>query len=186
MSDILSLLGDLVRSLISFIPRIGICRATHGGIKFVRGWKIKKIEGGLYAFWPLTTEVVVIPVVRQCCNPPAQVLTTKDGKTVVVSPVLVVEITDVVKALGRTWDIDDLLLDIAGLAAVQLVADRTWDELRSGSVAEELAKKSHELLKPYGVKVTMARLTDCAECEVYRVIGNGLEFIPINKPKGEV
>jgi hypothetical protein len=42
-----------------------IIRATHGGVKWVRGKRIKALGPGLHIWWPLTTEVEVIVTARQ-------------------------------------------------------------------------------------------------------------------------
>jgi len=168
--------GELVRWMVCWVPRLGLCRATHGGVRFIRGAKVKRIWPGLYVYWPLITEVEVIPTARQSINLPPQTLVTKDGRSVFISVVYTVEITDPVKAIGHAWDTVDTINDIGATAAVQIVTSRTFAELRdnlAGEVCEELAKEAQKLLKPYGVKILQGRLSDFAECRVFRLIGDG-------------
>jgi len=162
--------------MVCWIPRLGLCRATHGGVKFIRGAKVKRIYPGLYFWWPLITEVEVIPTARQSINLPPQTLVTKDGKSILISVVYTVEITDPVKAIGRSWDTTDTMTDLGTSAAIQVVTRRTFAELKenlAGDVCDELAVEAQKLLKPYGVKIMQGRLSDFAECRVFRLIGNG-------------
>jgi regulator of protease activity HflC (stomatin/prohibitin superfamily) len=183
MEAAFSWIGDLARWLANLIPRWDICRATHGGVKFVRGWKVKPIRPGIYWYWPAVTECVLIPVVRHPVDLPAQSLTTKDGKAVMLSVTYVVEITDVVRALGKTWEIDDMIRDVGRGAAGELVPRLRFTELRDPDVKDDLAKTARRLLRPYGVRIVRARLTDCTKNLVIRTVGDGA-LVPV--PEEEV
>lgn len=176
MEAAFSWIGDIIQWFGALIPRWDICRATHGGVKFVRGGKIKAIEPGIFWYWPAVTECIIIPTARQSFNIPPQSLTTKDGKTVLVSVVLVARISDVVKALGMSWDVDDTVTEVGGAAAVGVVATRTWRELASdlasGDINEEIERRARKILSPYGVKVLKGRFTDCAQHTVIRTVGS--------------
>lgn len=175
--------GELVRWVADLIPRWEICRATHGGVKFVRGRKVKPIRPGIYWFWPAVTECVLLPVVRHPVDLPAQSLTTRDGKSVMLSITLVVEVVDVIRALGKTWDVDDMIRDIGRAAAGELVPTLRFSELRGPDVPDDLAKTARRLLRPYGVRVIRARLTDCTKNLVVRTVGDG-SLVPV--PEEEV
>lgn len=168
-------IGDILRWFVHFLPHMGICRATHGGVKFVRGKHIKPIKPGLYFWWPAVTETVIVPAARQSVNLAPQSLTTKDYETVVVSVVLVFTITDLVKALGRSWDVDSTVEEVGGAAAVEVVANRRWQtlhrDLANGEASKELVKRAKALLRPYGVNVLKGQFTDCAVHTVIRTIG---------------
>jgi regulator of protease activity HflC (stomatin/prohibitin superfamily) len=186
MEAAFSWLGDLARWMAMWVPRLGVCRATHGGVKFVRGKKVKAIRPGLFLWWPLVTEYVIIPTVRHPVDLPSQSLTTKDGKSIMVSVTLVVEISDVIRALGRTWDVDDMISDVGTAASIPVVCGRTWSELRKGleeDVCDELVQEARKLLRPYGVKVIKGRFTDIAEHMVIRHEGSsgGLGIIPVEE-----
>lgn len=174
--DAFSWINDFLRWLIHFVPRLGICRATHGGVKFVRGKHIKEIQPGLYFWWPVTTEIEIIPVARQSANLAHQVLTTSDGITVMVSAVIIVKITNVIKALGQSWSVDETIDELGNTAVVKAVSSRTFASLRkevAGEVPKELTRRLQQLLRPYGVKVVEGRLSDLAKAQVIRTVGNG-------------
>jgi regulator of protease activity HflC (stomatin/prohibitin superfamily) len=181
----LSWINDFIYWIVNWFPRIDICRATHRGVKFVRGKRVKEVRPGLFMYWPAITEVEVIPVVRQSIDLPSQVLTTKDAKSVMVSAVFVIEIVDIVKALGESWDIVDIIMETGGAAVVESVSKRTKNEMMKclcGELRQELTRKARKLLRPYGVRVIEGRLTDYSECLVVRNVsdmGNSGPIIPM-------
>ncbi len=174
-------IGDFLRWAICFFPHLGLCRATHGGVKFVRGKKVRPIRPGLFWYWPLVTEIEMRPTCRYPVDLPAQSLTTADQRTVLVSVTLVVEIADPVKAFGQTWEIDDMIGDIGAAAATEIIPVMRWEsilqELKSG-LSDKLAKAARGLLRPYGVRVIKARFTDLAEHKVFRHEG-GANVTPV-------
>ena len=182
MGATFSWIGELVQWFARWIPRLGICRATHGGVKFRRGCHVRPIRPGMYVYWPVTTEIEVIPTARQSVDISPQTLMTKDKATVLVSVVLVYEINDIVKALGKSWNVDDTIREVGGTAVVREVVTRTFADLAKHLVDEirnELTKKCRTLLRPFGVRVLDARFSDFAECQVIRNVGDGRGVIPL-------
>ena len=168
-------LGQLFETFYKFIPHILIVRATHGGVKWVRGHKIKPLEPGLHFYWPLTTEVEVIVTARQTLAIPDQVLTTKDSKKVVVKTLVVYKIRDVVHAIGKlNWDCDVTINDMTQAAVAHVVATHTHDEVMRG-IADEtltttLTKAVRKELRQFGVHVTRCKLVDFAETKVLKLL----------------
>ncbi len=89
MESAFAWLSQLIETLYKFVPHILIIRATHGGVKWVRGKRIRLLSPGLHFYWPLTTEVEVVVTARQTLAIPDQVMATKDGKKVVVKTLVV-------------------------------------------------------------------------------------------------
>ena len=65
MESAFAWLNQLIEAVFRFCPRIVIVRATHAGVKWVHGWKVKAMPPGLHWYWPLTTEVEVLVTARQ-------------------------------------------------------------------------------------------------------------------------
>ena len=106
MESAFAWLNTLVQTFYRFFPHILIVRATHAGVKWAWGSRIKTLGPGLHVYWPLTTEVEVIVTARQTLTIPDQVLATKDGKKVVVKTLVVYKIRDAEHAIGKsigTW-----------------------------------------------------------------------------------
>jgi regulator of protease activity HflC (stomatin/prohibitin superfamily) len=177
-------IGYLFEWLGRFIPRVQIIRATHAGVRFRNGKTAREIKPGLCIYFPLTTEVDIIPVARQTQNLPSQSLLTKDGKQVVVGGVVVYSIRDIVAALSKNWDIADTINDITMVAITQVVTSHTLEHLLSKLTEEvqtELTRVTRKKLAVYGVKVYRTALTDFATCLIINQVGNtngGTIFTP--------
>jgi regulator of protease activity HflC (stomatin/prohibitin superfamily) len=170
-------LNQLIQAFYQLFPRIVIVRATHGGVKWVRGKNIKPLEPGLHVYWPLTTDIEVIVTARQTLAVPDQVLATSDGKKVVVKTLVVYRVSDVVQAIGKlNWDCDTTINDLTQAAVVRVIATHTYDEIMRGIADETLTKTlTHEVrkeLRQFGVYVTRCRLVDFAECKVFKLMMN--------------
>ena len=177
MESAFAWLSQLVETFYKFIPHILIIRATHGGVKWVRGHKVIPLGPGLHWYWPLTTEVEVLVTARQTIAIPDQVLATKDNKKVVVKALVVYKIRDVLHAIGRVnWDVDVTVNDLTQAAVVHVVATHTYDEILKG-IADEtltttLTKAVRKELRQFGVYVVRSKLVDFAECKVFKLMTN--------------
>ena len=175
MDSAFAWIGNIVEWLGRLIPRIEIVRATHAGVKFVRGRKVKKMPPGLHVYWPITTEVCQIPAARQTHNLCTQTLMTKDRQAIIIGVVVVYSITDIVQALSDNWDVSDTISDITQTAVVSVVATTDLEIILSTiteKVEHELTKATRERLKQYGVKVHKCAVTDFAPSQVIRVIAD--------------
>lgn len=187
MSEALAWVGEVAAWLGRWFPRWDVCPPTHAGVRFRgrffrSGIETRSIVPGLYWWWPARTEVVTIPVARQSVDLPSQSLDTRDGKSVLVSATLVIEIADPVKALTSNVDVVDTVREIGAAGTVDSVVGRTSAQLRTafaeGDVDQEILKAARGLLRRYGVRVIDARLTDCAHHSVVRVEGGAGYPIP--------
>ena len=177
MESAFAWLSQLVETFYKFVPHILIVRATHHGVKWVRGKHIKPLNPGLHFWWPLTTEVEVIVTARQTLAIPDQVLATKDGKKVVVKTLVVYKIRDIVHAIGKVnWDVDTTINDLTQSAVVRVVATHTYDEIMKGiaddSMTTTLTHAVRKELRQFGVYVVRSKLVDFAECKVFKLLTN--------------
>lgn len=168
----LSWIGDLFNAILKFVPRLVFVPATHGAVLFKRNGKYTVWRPGLHWYWPVWSEYITVPVVRQTLDLPSQTLMTEDLHTITIAVVLVYSIRNIGWALTRQWDIDDTVNDIGRTAVREHVATRTFDTLRSGGAKEDkmLAKLLQSRLKQYGVNVQRASITDLAETDAYTLI----------------
>lgn len=176
MTGALDWFGQAIEWLGRFIPRIVIVRSTHGGVRFKHGRSAKAITPGLIIYWPLTTEVEIIPVVRQSHNMPTQALVTKDGKRVVVSGVLVFAISDILAYLSKSWDCFDTINDISMVAIAQVITTHDYSYLLENlatTIQAELTKQTRRRLRVYGVRVYRTSLTDFSGCITIKNLGGG-------------
>jgi len=170
-------LGQIFEAILKFVPRVLIIRATHAGVKWQHGREVRPLMPGLHVYWPLVTEIEVIVTARQTLNLPTQVLTTRDNKKVVVGTVVVYRIRDVVQAIGKiNWDVDTTINDITQAAVVSVIAQHTLQELLDmipmDRLNDLLTIATRKELRQYGVYVTRCKLTDFADCRVFKLVTN--------------
>jgi regulator of protease activity HflC (stomatin/prohibitin superfamily) len=175
MESAFAWLNQLIEAVFRFCPRIVIVRATHAGVKWVHGWKVKAMPPGLHWYWPLTTEVEVLVTARQTLSIPDQVLTTKDGKKVTVKTLVVYKIRDVVQAIGKVnWDVDVTINDLTQATVVGVVATHTYDEIMKGiadqTLTTTLTHAVRKELRQFGVHVVRSKLVDFAETKVLKLM----------------
>jgi regulator of protease activity HflC (stomatin/prohibitin superfamily) len=169
MTAIFGWFGDLMSWVTRWVPRLCICKRGHAGVRFRHGHDAKPIEPGLYVYWPIVTEVIEYPVARQTLNLTMQRLVTEDGKTVVVAAVVVYRVSDVLKALVDSWEVEATIADIALTTSVSVVVTNKYDYLRkelNGKIAETLTTRCREALEPYGIDVLFSAFTDFCPARV--------------------
>lgn len=186
-------INELMAWLVSWLPTMDICECTHEGVKVQSplwrgGVRVKRITPGRYWYWPRTTKVYTTATVRQPLDLPSQSVATLDGVSILFSVSLVYRVTDVEKVLTKIEDFEAIVTEFGAAAAVDCVACRAWDLLRtdfaSGTVEQELLDAIKKALRKYGVTIEEARLTDLAKHTAIRVAGTGT-YLPPTKDDEE-
>lgn len=180
MDAALGWIGQIFEAIMCIFPRLLIVRATHEGVKWRHGGEAIRLAKGLHVYWPLVSQIEMVVVARQTLNLPSQVLTTSDKRSVTVGAFVVYSLDDVVKAIGeQNWDVDDTVANIAMAAVVEVVTSHTLDELlkgvsegRKSRVARKLTVCCRSQLKQFGVAIARCGITDFAESQVYRLVGD--------------
>lgn len=166
----LSWLSETMNALRSFFPRREIVRNTHKGVKWSLWRRPREVKPGVRWYWPLITDMEVIPTARQTLGLAVQNLTTKDGKTVVVGGVVVYSIRDVLLAIGeKNYDVDDTVAEISRAAIVTVVSK--WNLQDPGNIETELTKECRRRLRQFGVSVHRAALAEFCEPTPLSLIG---------------
>jgi regulator of protease activity HflC (stomatin/prohibitin superfamily) len=154
--------GDLVQAILKFFPRLVLVRETHRGVKFGRRGGATMMLPGLRWWWPLISDVEVVPVARQSIDLPPQTLVTKDDVSVTASAVVVYEIRDAVKAYTTSWDFDSTISDVARVAFRDYIVGQDFEAMRSNPTKSDqtLVGLLRGALRPYGVGVLSVGITD--------------------------
>jgi regulator of protease activity HflC (stomatin/prohibitin superfamily) len=156
-------LSQIFDAILSLFPRRVIVRRTHGGVKWSLWRRPKALRPGVRVFWPLITDIEVIPVARQVIGLAIQNLTTSDRKPIAVGGVVVYSINDIIKAIGeKNFDVDDTVSDISRAAIVSVITAWDVESLFNDmqGIEKDLTKECRKQLRQFGVYVHRAALTD--------------------------
>ncbi|QUM88850.1 SPFH domain-containing protein [Moritella sp. 36] len=176
--------------IVWLIPKIfglRVVRRTHGGVKFtnVICWRyflkrsewsllppfvphedasVLEIKPGVCIYNKLLTDIELYPTARQTSNLQYQALVTKDNRSIAVSTIIAFEVTDIVKAYGETWDMEDLIKDISLAKVRQLLTSMLYDDIikNQAQIDDDLTVELKMELCSYGVEVIKAYFTDLA------------------------
>lgn len=179
----LSWLSDLAYFLASFFPRLRIVRSTHDAVRFRCGVPSVVPGGRLIIYWPIVTELVILPKVRQTTETGAQFVTTFDGQSIAISFAVVYRISDVYMAVTETWDIYSVIDDISQTTLSSFVSNLTFKDIQTDkeSFNSILTREIQVALSKYGVSVESAQIVSCSACIVLRNIGDWGSSNPGNR-----
>ena len=168
-------LSDLLWWLANFVPRLIIVKVTHQGIAFKRGKIVIPLMPGLHVYWPFWTLVILYPVKRQSLDLPTQCIASKDGKQIVVSGIIIYEISDIETALASQWDVAGTCQDLARCALASTIREADSKDLEEdlSFYEETFAETCRERLSDYGVHVLGAGITDFAQTKAYTLFNGG-------------
>lgn len=168
MESALSWLGELFDGLMKLLPRVVVIRSTHRGVAFWFGKYPRLCNPGVVIWWPVVSELDIVPVNRQTQILPRQTLRTKDGKTVGVAALLVYEVHDALLLITKAYDWQEVVHDMGAGAIAAVVTDHNSDFLRNegGQVSRQLTRQLRADLKRFGVKVVKFRLTDVVTMDI--------------------
>lgn len=172
MDSALGWIGQAVEWLAQFVPRWQIIAATQAGVKFIKGKTVVPLQPGIAWYWPATTIMQIYPTARQTVDLRTQTLVTTDGKTVGVGGMVSYRVVDIEALLGRTFDPDQTIRDICGGAISEVVRVCAWPDLQTYAFERELRRIMRKRLRPFGVSVIKATLTDCSQIRVYRLVNS--------------
>ncbi len=174
-------LSALIDSLFAWLPRPELLDPNEGGILVSNG-KIKELKGGRrYWYTPLLQDIKTFPVREQTADLPAQTLMTANKKPLTVSGIVAYEIRDVLTALTRAHDIDDIVMDIGRGAIAEVLTGQSLQYLldgqRDGSTSHALTLKLRARLRRYGVQVLRVSLNEVCPCTVVRMVGESSQLL---------
>jgi regulator of protease activity HflC (stomatin/prohibitin superfamily) len=167
-------IGEIFQTLLRLLPWLVIVPATHGGVAFVRGYRVKEWKPGVHWYWPLVTTYKLIITVRQTQRIQSKVIMTKDLKTVTVGALVTYYIDDVVSAIAKIADLPSDIMERSQGAILASVADRTLEQVQydRGGFNADLTERVGQVLNGYGVQILQAQLTEFAPCRAIAINGH--------------
>ena len=157
-------IGEIFQTLLRLLPWLVIVPATHSGVAFVHGHRIKKWEPGLHWYWPVVTSYKMMMTVRQTQKIQSKVVMTKDNKTVVVGAMVTYYVDDVVAAIAQIADLASDVIERAQGAILTEVTKHTLEEIQTDRATfnSKLNEVVGGALNGYGVQVIQIQLTEFA------------------------
>jgi regulator of protease activity HflC (stomatin/prohibitin superfamily) len=205
---------DIVRYAGSWLPHPLKVLATHKAVKFRYGRRVVVLDAGFYWYMPAVTEVYQLPVVEQTDDLPVQCSCTKDLKTVAVGGTICYTIDDIRKAIVACFEITHVIRDRSLAIYNEFIADHTLAEILGGAddgeedsdpgsrlpdedtkprarksgrqrVNTALTRRLRSCLRPYGVDVLRAQLTNFAPCTALVHVGQAVLPASVASPSPE-
>ncbi len=135
MSAALAWLNDLIQWLGRWIPRLVLIHPTHRGVKFGPRGRAVQVGPGLVVYWPITHDLLQVPVTTQSIQLCGQILPMPDAGAIVPRVAVCTlnvqfAIIDAVKAATKVLHFQALVSNRAHALAAEY-----WDS--SGFVARD-------------------------------------------------
>lgn len=167
-------IGEIFRAMLKFIPWLVIVPATHGGVAFVHGHRVKEWKPGLNWYWPLVTTFKLMATVRQTQLIQSKVVMTKDLRTVTVGALVTYFVDDIVAALVKVADLPSDIMERTQGAILAEVAEYTLEEIQRDrrGFNQKVTERVTGELTGYGVHILQAQLTEFAPVRAISINGH--------------
>ena len=163
-------LHNLINKLLAWIPRLWMVNPDESGVRITLGSRVKTLVPGWYVYWPLMQECINIPSTPQVIDLRSQSLTTKNGRSVVISGAVEYSIRDAEKAILKIQDYDKSLPTLCLGKIAEYVETHDFENCKSVVIKEALRKEIREHVNAWGIAVKHIFITDNIIAKTYRVM----------------
>lgn len=176
MEQVFGWIGQIFQTLLKLLPWLVIVPATHAGVAFVHGRRIKEWQPGLHWYWPVVTTYKMMVTVRQTQKIQSKVVMTKDHQTVIVGALVTYHVDDIVSAVAKIADLPSDVIERSQSAVLAAVSETTIAEVQLDRLGFNrlLTERSAHALNGYGVYVQQVQLTEFAPCRAFSLTGNAV------------
>lgn len=178
MDTVFGWIGQIVEWFGLFIPRRVIVRKTDKLVKYLWDGSVDVENAGLRWYWPITTEITEITVVRQPLNIDIIQFTTKDGKSCAADCSVTFYIEDPIKYLTENWDSAYALSELISAVLCKKLRSMTFHEIQEN---EEIDTELTELVftdcESFGIEVEYVRLNRFIQIVPISLINNSPQKI---------
>jgi regulator of protease activity HflC (stomatin/prohibitin superfamily) len=159
-------LGDIFQAILKIIPVLVVVPATHKGVVFSRGHRVREWKPGLHVYWPLVSTYKTIIVVRQTLVVQSKLTMTRDMKPVIAGGLVTYEVVDVVTAIAKVADLLSDVMERCMPVFLGEISTRTLSEINQNRVAFNtvLTEGVRKELTGYGVNILQVQLTELSPC----------------------
>ena len=129
-------IGEIFQTLLRLLPWLVIVPATHGGVAFVHGNRVKEWKAGLALVLAGGDQSYkLMAIVRQTQRIQSKVIMTKDMKTVTVGALVTYYVDDVVSAVAKIADLPSDIMERSQGAIFAEISSRTLEDIQANRVA---------------------------------------------------
>lgn len=165
MSSLFQWFESLISWFGLFIPRRIIVRKTDRLIKFKWNGDVGEELPGMRFYWPITTEVEEITVVRQPLDIKSFSLVTKDNIPVIVDATVIYKIVDAVQFMSENFDSYTAVSEAVSASLRNILCQKTFKEIQeSVDIDDELTENAQEDTEDFGVEIYYCRLQNFTYC----------------------
>lgn len=173
MESAFAWIGSIIEWFGLFIPRRVIVRKTDKMIKFTWDGSIQEKGPGIRWYWPFTTEISELTVVRQPLDIRTIRFTTKDGRPCIADCTVVYNIVDAIKFLTENFDGHLALSECVSANLRSALSGLNFEEIQnSESLNESLTTIISEEVEDFGVEIEYVRLQDFTFVIPISIVGN--------------
>lgn len=165
MSSLFQWFESLISWFGLFIPRRIIVRKTDRLIKFKWNGEVSEEMPGMRFYWPISTEVEEITIVRQPLDVKSFSLVTKDNIPVIVDATVVYRIDDAIKFMSENFDSYTAVSEAVSASLRDILSQKTFREIQeSEDINDELTRIAQEDTEDFGVEIYYCRLQNFTYC----------------------
>ena len=169
------MLDRLIDFLLQFLEQalfFKVINQTDQGLRLRFGKFKEQLEPGFHWKVPFVDEILSHTVLWTTYSTPAQSLTTKDGKDVVIKMIIKYRVVDIKTFLLEVWDAIDAISDMTQGIGFDIVKGKTWEDLQNEDLKKEITKKARTEAKRWGIEIETVTLSDLAKIRSIRLLND--------------
>lgn len=167
---------DWLEEFIGYFQFMFVVDEYEGGVVLRLGKFHRTVGPGWHPIWPWgIEEALTTTVVRRTSYLDVQSITSKDGKPVNSSPVVIYKIGNVKRWLLEVDDGEAALDDVTYGLNDALAQERTWAEIHTPEYAEELTELVRQEGTTWGARVEEVKFADRAQSKSLRLWTGGVD-----------
>jgi len=132
---------DVVLQFIDKVLPFAVVNQTDEGVRLRFGVFKSILKAGFHWKIPFADSIVTNSIVWTTMSLPAQSVTTKDGKSVVVKGIVKYRVSDIQVFVLDVWDAVDAISDMTQGVIFEIVKNKTWSECQSPDLKNVITKK---------------------------------------------
>lgn len=161
---------DFFFSVVDDLKFWSVIRDYQNGLVFRFGKFHRILTPGFWFKIPFVDEVTEHFIAVTTISLPAQSLSTIDNQSIVVEAMIKYNVEDVKKYVIEIYDATDAIKDITMSNIKKQIMPKTWSEIKSADLDNEITKKIRAEVKKYGIYIHEVTLTSLDRIRSYRLI----------------